>query len=125
MAKRTLGSLGTLVKEARGSRKLREVAAEIGISPPTLMRVENGRTPDIATFAKICMWLKIDPRELMGMDISKDEKGSNQAGETYVSAHLRGDRTPYQETLKALGSMIALAAKMQPEPNRELRDGDI
>src|SRR5579884_3829635 len=78
MAKRTLGGLGTLVKEARGSRELREVAAERGIRTPTLVRVENGRTPDIATLAKIGMWLNTDPRELMGMDISKDEKGSNQ-----------------------------------------------
>ena len=33
MPKRTLGSLGALVKNKRGARKLREVAKEIGIGP--------------------------------------------------------------------------------------------
>ncbi len=124
MARRTLESLGTLVKDTRGSRKLREVAAEIGISPATLMRIENGRTPDIGTFAKVCKWLKIDPRELMGVPYETDNVEIDKE-RIQVSAHLRANRTPHQETLKALVSMIALAAKMQPPPSKDLQDGDI
>lgn len=124
MARRTLESLGTLIKETRGSRKLREVATEIGISAATLMRIENGRTPDIGTFAKVCKWLKIDPRELMGVP-HETEGGGTEGGRIQVSAHLRANRTPQQETLKALVSMIALAAEMQPAPSKELDDGDI
>ena len=53
MPRRTLESLGALVKTKRGGKKLREVAKEIGIGAATLMRIENGRTPDIGTFGKI------------------------------------------------------------------------
>jgi transcriptional regulator with XRE-family HTH domain len=61
MPRRTLGSLGAMVREKRGTRKLRDVAAEIGIGPATLMRVEAGRIPDVGTFGKICRWLGVDP----------------------------------------------------------------
>lgn len=36
---------------------LRTVAAEIGVSASTLMRVTHGRTPNAETFAKIMNWL--------------------------------------------------------------------
>lgn len=36
---------------------LRTVAAEIGISAPTLMRITHGRTPDADTFLKLLNWL--------------------------------------------------------------------
>lgn len=38
-----------------------EVAcAEIGISKATLSRIENGKTPEIDTFLKICDWLGVN-----------------------------------------------------------------
>lgn len=39
------------------SKQLREVAEEIGISAPTLMRVSHGREPDSATLLKIWVWM--------------------------------------------------------------------
>jgi transcriptional regulator with XRE-family HTH domain len=33
---------------------------EIGISKPTLNRVENGKMPDSLTLLKICKWLNVD-----------------------------------------------------------------
>lgn len=62
MPRLTLATLGVRVKEKRGTRKLRGVAKDIDISPATLMRIENGRVPDIGTFGKVCKWLDIDPR---------------------------------------------------------------
>lgn len=124
MARRTLEGLGALVKARRGDRRLRETASEIGISPPTLMRIENGRTPDIATFTKICRWLKVDPNELMGFS-TKPSEPTRRPGKIQVSAHLRSDRAPKQETLQALVSMISLVAQTQPQPNQDLLDGDV
>jgi transcriptional regulator with XRE-family HTH domain len=40
---------------------VREFAKRIGISAPTLSRIENGRTPDINTYLKLCQWLKANP----------------------------------------------------------------
>src|SRR5205807_2108861 len=56
MPKKTMGSLGIILKTRRSSRGLREVALEIGIGPATLMRVENGHVPDVTTFGKVCKW---------------------------------------------------------------------
>ncbi|MFZ5862379.1 MAG: helix-turn-helix domain-containing protein [Nitrospirota bacterium] len=128
MARRTLEGLGAFVKAKRGSRRLRETAGEIGISPATLMRIENGRTPDIATFTKVCRWLQVDPNELMGFTVEQAKHHDEQArrpAKIHVSAHLRSDRAPKQETLQALVSMISLVAETQPQPDQDLRDGDI
>lgn len=124
MARRTLESLGALVKAKRGGKRLRETAREIGVSPATLMRIENGRTPDIMTFTKICQWLKIDPRELMGYSMESREQISRE-GRIYASAHLRSDRTPEKETLQALVSMILLVTETQPQPDNRLQDADV
>ncbi len=37
---------------------LREFAKEIGISAPTLSRIERGNIPDIETYFSICFWMK-------------------------------------------------------------------
>ena len=50
MRKITIEQLGAELKQERGKRGLREVAAEIGISTATLSRIEAGRQPDLETF---------------------------------------------------------------------------
>ena len=115
MAKRPLESLGALVRERRGAKKLRETAAEIGIGPATLLRVESGRIPDVATFGKLCQWLAIPP----GVFLGGEERSMNRPlprglrERLLVSAHLKVDQTPQPETIKALAEMILLAANAQ------------
>ena len=46
--------LSELVRSERGNRGLREIAAIIGVSPSTILRVEKGTVPDVATFLAIC-----------------------------------------------------------------------
>jgi len=122
MPRVTLATLGVRVKEKRGSRKLREVAKEIGISAATLMRIENGRVPDLGTFGKICKWLDIDPRPLLGLQ-SKLEAHEEPA--TYqVSAHLKLDQTPNPKTVNALARMILHAANMRQSSQELPDDGD-
>src|SRR5262245_17719976 len=120
MPRRTLESLGTIVRERRARRGLREVAAEIKISPATLMRVENGRTPDVATFGKICAWLDIDPGSFLGFERSGPTR--NAHGFT-ISVHLKADQTPEPETVSALAKLILLAARNQgPAPTNTPND---
>lgn len=38
----------------------RTAANEIGISAPTLSRLNNGRPPDLITYYKCCKWLNLD-----------------------------------------------------------------
>jgi transcriptional regulator with XRE-family HTH domain len=116
MQTRKLSSLGVLVRKKRGDRKLRETANVISIGPATLMRVENGRIPDLETFGKLCNWLGIDPGSFLGF---QHDAPSPSAGRTSadppvsLSAHFRADRTPEAATVTALAKMILLAVHSQ------------
>lgn len=123
MTRRALSSLGKLVRDKRGDQKLRETAKEIKISPATLLRIENGRIPDVGTFGKICHWLRIDPGEFLGFDV----KGSGAEGTQpiSISAHFKGGATPDPQTAQALGNMILFAMKMQPPAKSPADHGDI
>ena len=50
----SLRTLGRLVGEKRGKVGIRATAREIGLSPATLSRVENGQMHGLANFSKIC-----------------------------------------------------------------------
>jgi transcriptional regulator with XRE-family HTH domain len=115
LPKRPLESLGALVRERRGARKLRETAAEIGIGAATLLRVEGGRIPDVATFGKICQWLGLDPGAFLGSEEGSRSKGAPQGPgkRLLVSAHMKVDQTPQPKTIKALAQMILLGANAQ------------
>jgi len=115
MASRRLESLGTLVRERRGSNKLRETATNIGISAATLMRVEGGKIPDVATFGKICKWLEIDPGSFLGFPATRAKEVTETNQLTYVSAHTRVDAVADPLTLQALAKMIILARNSQFE----------
>jgi len=127
MTRRALSSLGKMVEEKRGDSKLRETAQEIGISPATLLRIENGRIPDVATFGKVCRWLDVDPGEFLGFE----SKGSGPAIQktleqpVSISAHFRADSTPKPETAQALARMLLFAMTKQPQPNPALDNGDV
>ena len=98
----SLESLGSLILEKRGKVGVRVTAKEIGISPATLSRVENGHLPDLENFRKICQWLAIDPSTLLGLDADAMARPS-------VSVHFRKDKTMSLETGSALSDMIQAA----------------
>jgi transcriptional regulator with XRE-family HTH domain len=116
MRRRPLESLGALVREKRSDATLRQVAGVIGIGPATLLRVESGRVPDVATFGRICAWLGVDPAVFLG---STQQVGSEPdkifgPGAIQVSAHFRAEQAPQPETLQALAQMLLLASRIQP-----------
>lgn len=111
MPKRTLESLGVMIKTRRGEKTLRVTAEEIGIGPATLMRIETGHMPDLHTFSKVCKWLEIDPGEFLGHKQTPTETTTPER--LVLTAHLKADRTPKAETVSALAKMIILAAEMQ------------
>jgi transcriptional regulator with XRE-family HTH domain len=116
MPTKTLGSLAPMVRKKRGDRKLRDVAQEIGIGAATLMRVESGRIPDVATFGKICSWLNADPGTFLGFDPAASKSSEEKVEEPQmmlVAAHLRVDKTPQPETINALAKMIWFVTRNQ------------
>lgn len=104
MAKISLRVLGGRVRRERGSRGVREVSKEIGISPATLSRVERGNLPDLDTFAKICTWLEIDPAEVLGVPLR--ERPQATIKRLHASAHFKANRTPSPTLANALANMI-------------------
>lgn len=110
MVKVTLQNLGTILREGRGDRGLREVAKEIGTSPATLSRVEGGKLPDITTFGKLCRWLELDPGQILGVKTS--ESGMSQPSGGTATAHLRAEREISADTAHALANVIMKAQLM-------------
>lgn len=106
--------LGKLLAAKRGNRGVRAVALEVGVSPATYSRVENGHMPDLNTFAKLCKWLDRDPREFLGFEV---ESGPTEAKAAVV--HFKKKKTVSMETAKALGELI-LAAQRANRAREEL-----
>jgi len=52
---------------------VRAVSKEIGVSPATLSRIENGKTPDIETLAMVCQWLE-KPMDMYFRPIKRKSK---------------------------------------------------
>lgn len=138
----TLATLGKEVRKHRGNKTLREVAAAIGISPATLMRVESGRVPDVATFGKLCSWLGVDPSTYLGTRPTASPPAGTGAIKSAlvsaqpesrqgvpspptlfsVSAHFKADQTPQPETINALATLIMYAAMRRQTAT--VTDGD-
>lgn len=104
MSKINLKSLGRRITEKRGANGIRAAAAEIGISPATLSRVERGNLPDIETFKKICTWLAINPGEVLGFKPSAKTASP-------LAVHFRKDPAICPKTAKALAQMILAAQR--------------
>ena len=102
--------LGALLRERRGGRGIREVAKDIGISPATLTRVEAGRLPDLATFQKICTWLKINPAELLDIPVETGESEvSDEVSRPVAAVHLKASKTLPPEAAADLAQLIVVA----------------
>lgn len=100
----TLESLGRLVAKKRGEQGIRAAAKEVGISPSTLSRVENGHLPDLENYRKICAWLGIDPATVVG-------KADSGARTNVARAHFKKDGAIRQETAAALAELILAAQR--------------
>lgn len=104
----TVLRLGAMLRDRRGGRGIRDVAQEIGISPATLTRVEGGRLPDLATFQKVCSWLKVNPAEILDVPVET----SATAGDTLAAAvHLRADQTLPENAASDLAHLILVAQR--------------
>ena len=108
----TIHSLGKLALDRRAERGIREVAAEVGVSPATLSRVERGKMPDLETFGKICKWLRVDPASVLGIARAKSESPS-------LSVHFRKDQAISPGTAKALAQMILAAQRALMQMERD------
>lgn len=110
--------LGRLIARKRGARGIRAAAVEADVSPATLSRVENGNLPDLATFAKICRWLDVDPSRFLGV-----QRDASSAVPDRAVAHFRKKPTVSKETATSLGALI-LAAQRARQARADLERGE-
>jgi len=118
LAKVTLGEMGALLRERRGTRGVRETATEIGVSAATLSRVENGKQPDLQTFEKICRWLGLSPSDVLNVGASKGAVVPVSSGVVSASAHLKARQQISPKLAQALGEMILRGQAMLADDSR-------
>jgi transcriptional regulator with XRE-family HTH domain len=99
-----IDGLGERIQQRRLGKGIREAAKEAGVSPATLSRVENGKIPDLETFAKICKWLSDDPAIYLGLK-------PVTANAPRAQVHFKKGSAIEQDSAKALSEMILLAQK--------------
>ena len=112
----SLRTLGRLVAEKRGKVGIRATAREIGLSPATLSRVENGQMPDLANFTKICRWLEVDPARVLGFE-------PDTLGRPVASVHFRSQAAISLPTAGALQELIIKAQRMMSEDDDDREPG--
>ncbi len=101
----SLRSLGRLVTRKRGKVGIRATAREIGVSPATLSRVENGQLPDLQNFTKLCQWLELDPSSILSLSTEGHRLPT-------AAVHFRSRQTMSVETAAALQDLILAAQRM-------------
>jgi len=93
--------LAQRIQERRAGKGIRETATDVGVSPATLSRVENGKLPDLETFSRICKWLGEDPAIYLGLP------AATQPPRALV--HFKKGAAIKRDSAKALGEMILAA----------------
>lgn len=94
--------LAQRIQQRRAGKGVREAAKEVGVSPATLSRVENGNVPDLETFGKICKWLGEDPALFLGIKPAETHAAS-------ARVHFKKGAAIRPDSAKALSEMILLA----------------
>jgi transcriptional regulator with XRE-family HTH domain len=92
-----IGDLGGILAKHRGNMGVRAAAEEIGISPSTLSRIENGHVPDIGTLEKVCQWIGEDSAKYTGV------------GNLQIA--FKNKRAVPQQTARSLANLIEKASQ--------------
>lgn len=95
--------LANKIAARRAGIGIREAAREVGVSPATLSRVENGKVPDLETFSRICRWLGEDPALFLGIE------QTSAATAPSARVHFKKGSAIRKDSAKALGELILAA----------------
>lgn len=95
---------------------MRQAAADAGVSFMTLSRVESGSQPDLATFIKLCAWLRLAPEEFFIPGVRRETDTLDA-----VTRHLVTDPALDRDAAQRIASVVrdmysALAHKQSPPP---------
>jgi transcriptional regulator with XRE-family HTH domain len=107
--------LGNRVRAKRRGKKLsiREAAQEVGVSAPTMSRVERGHLPERENLLRLARWVgvRIDPVLHPAARGARNALVHDPAASTVeaVELHLRADKNLSRDDAEALTEMFRLA----------------
>ena len=111
-----LDDLGPLLVQRRSDLglSLRGVSAECHVPVATLSRVEQGRTPDLATFRRIVEWLGVPPERFL--------QPTARAVSTpdVISEHLRLDSTLSPDDAEKIAGLVRTMYEALQQQERRL-----
>jgi transcriptional regulator with XRE-family HTH domain len=88
---------------------IRAAAKEIGVSHPTLSRIERGHLPDLENYQRICRWLGEDPESNV---MPPAVVGPSDETPVVAEVHFRKRATVSPKTAQALAQMILAAQEL-------------
>lgn len=89
------------------------------VSPATYQRLENGGTPDLDTYFKLCRWLKVSLNHF-AVEVIKNKSTIHPCD--YIVAYIHGDKQISHDTRNALSHMVKLVYKREYSPSKEKDD---
>ncbi len=109
-------ALAQRLRDRRGSMSVRQAAADADVSFMTFSRVESGSQPDLATFMKLCAWLRVPPEEFFIRGARRDTDTLDA-----VTRHLVTDPALDREAAESIARVVrdmygALARQQTPPP---------
>jgi transcriptional regulator with XRE-family HTH domain len=111
--------LRDLIRSRRKSESLslRDAAEQIGISAPTLQRVEAGQIPNTASLIRIAEWLKLSIDDILR---KAKERPSGTGTLAQIEVHLRADPHLDSDAAEAIAEAVQkLYAAYSKQPRRK------
>jgi transcriptional regulator with XRE-family HTH domain len=90
----------------------RQLAKDAGVSPSTLTRMQQGKSPDVNTFSALTRWLDI-PAERFYADPSQRSDPKDPLA--VISTLLRGKKKMNPKAVAALQELVNAAFKLSKE----------
>jgi transcriptional regulator with XRE-family HTH domain len=93
----------------------RQLAGKADVSQSTLTRMQQGKRPDVDTFASLVRWLGMPAEDFLVSENPKTKKTSAPHPVAVLSAHLRAKKELSSEALQAVEELIQAAYKLGKE----------
>ena len=98
-------------RKARGI-SWRQLAAQAGVSPSTLTRMQQGKSPDVNTFSALTLWLGIPAERFYTVHM---ESKATEDPLAVVSTLLRGKKKLSPKAMAALQELVNASIKLSKE----------
>jgi transcriptional regulator with XRE-family HTH domain len=91
----------------------RQLAKEAGVSPSTLTRMQQGKSPDVNTFSALAHWLNIPAERFYVEGLQPSTRHDDPLA--VVSTLLRGNKKLNPKAIAALQELVSAAFKLSKE----------